>query len=244
MTKFWTPGQVKTRLAATVGNRRSAALHAAFVGHLCSSLNEYPARKSICLTPWNQRTHVEDFLRNHDSDGWSIIPQAKGDLGNRICDWFAKSLVKPIEIAILIGSDCPTLSAGHLNQAISLLKEHDVVLGPAVDGGYYLIGLTGNWKDRAESFEKLFEDITWSSDQVMQETCHRAREGGLTVGRLGTNEDIDTIEELHRLQRKIASLRPSESNRPLQQLAVKMDSIMNDLAACEANRAPDDLSQP
>ena len=108
--------------------------------------------------------------------------------------------------AILIGADCPAaLDAEQLIRAGEALRTHDVVLGPARDGGYYLIGLRGPWKSHASRFESLFRDIPWSTDRVGDVTRAKLRSAGLAAFELAIQEDIDTIAELNRLRATLAT---------------------------------------
>jgi rSAM/selenodomain-associated transferase 1 len=92
---------------------------------------------------------------------------------------------------VLVGTDVPELAAGHLDEAISALARHDVVLGPATDGGYYLIALR-------KPVPALFSAMEWSTPGVFAETKKRAEEGGLAVHVLPALSDIDTIEDVRR----------------------------------------------
>jgi rSAM/selenodomain-associated transferase 1 len=106
-------------------------------------------------------------------------------LGERLHRAFSESFSEGAERIIIVGSDCPEIAAEDVRGALKELDSHDVVLGPAVDGGYWLIGL------RAPHSE-LFREIPWSSDQVLAQTLRRARNLGLGVQLLRILADIDT----------------------------------------------------
>ncbi len=117
--------------------------------------------------------------------------------------WFIHNLRNVSSRAILIGADCPRLDAGQIEQASESLQTRDVVLGPAADGGYYLIGLHGAWQSNESRFETLFRDVPWSTDQVLSVTRSRLETAGLSFAELETREDVDTIDELRNLRESL-----------------------------------------
>ena len=204
MAKFWQSGMVKTRLGAKVGMKKSAELHRIFVHHLIQQLSKAPADMSLqwVLDPPQFRQQASGQLEQWNSSRWQIIDQGDGDLGKRMERWFRATLTKTgFEKAILIGADCPLLTADDLCEAMSRLDDADVVLGPAPDGGYYLIGLRAPWQD---SMQHLFAEIQWSEEDVFEITCRRIKEIGFTYSTLPEREDIDTINELTKLQNQLA----------------------------------------
>jgi hypothetical protein len=96
--------------------------------------------------------------------------------------------------AVIIGSDCPTITPGDIEAAFSCLSGNDLVLGPCEDGGYYLIGAT-------RPIQSLFEGVSWGSERVLSETLEKAREAGLTLGLLDVKYDIDSYSDLERYYR-------------------------------------------
>jgi rSAM/selenodomain-associated transferase 1 len=133
------------------------------------------------------------------------MPQSDGHLGRRMAAWFQDCLAAngQREIAcVLIGSDCPSLNFDQIESAFRSLDSHDVVLGPASDGGYYLVGLRGPWR---EAHTRLFEDIPWSQKNVYQVTLERITEVNLQLATLPMREDVDTIRELNRLREQLAA---------------------------------------
>lgn len=104
---------------------------------------------------------------------------------------------------IAVGADCPDLSVRHIQQAFESLCRHDVVLGPAKDGGYYLIGLRQSDLDKKPSQKSLFTGISWSTSAVLQQTIEKAQELDLSTAQLETLADIDRPQDLaiwHRLR--------------------------------------------
>ena len=200
MTKYWERGKVKTRLGNSIGMERAGSLHQLFVWHLCVSLSRAACRKVVCVAPDHRLTAMETALKSWDLDGqWDIKSQGAGNLGERMQRWFIHNLGARSSRAILIGADCPRLDTGQIEQASEILQTREVVLGPAADGGYYLIGLRGAWQSNESRFETLFHDVPWSTEQVLNVTRGRLEAAGLSFAELETREDVDTIDELRNL---------------------------------------------
>jgi rSAM/selenodomain-associated transferase 1 len=107
-------------------------------------------------------------------------------------DSFETLFARGYRQVLLIGTDIPTLPLDHLKQALSLLENHDLVLGPALDGGYYLIGLK-------RTIPELFADIPWSTDQVLRLTQEKAVSLGLSTASIDPWRDVDTLDDLQAL---------------------------------------------
>ncbi|MCS7467065.1 TIGR04282 family arsenosugar biosynthesis glycosyltransferase [Stieleria sp. ICT_E10.1] len=191
MAKYWASGQVKTRLGATIGMPQAADVHRAFCQHLATQLAAVAEERSFVITPRDRQADFAALL----PEGWGIRFQGEGELGCRMKAWFMQATESDVD-AVLIGADCPLLEAAVVDRAGELLGEHDVVLGPAIDGGYYLIGLRGPWRN---VYQGLMEQMPWSSDSVFDLTCLRAEQAGLRVATLPPMEDVDTITELQHL---------------------------------------------
>ena len=207
MTKYWDVGKVKTRLGATIGMPQAALLHRLFFTHLCQSLSALRGRRIVCLAPDSKLESFRSELRSLQLDqSWETICQAEGCLGNRMQNWFESVLQdprRPTSKAILIGADCPTVSVELIEKACDELESHDVVLGPAADGGYYLIGLASPWTSLR--FQTVFHEIPWSTNRVLSITRERLVDAGLSFCELEVREDIDTLAELNRLREQLAS---------------------------------------
>jgi rSAM/selenodomain-associated transferase 1 len=115
--------------------------------------------------------------------------QSEGDLGDRMASAFQASFAAGMTAGVLIGSDCPDLNASLMAEAFQLLRQHDLVLGPALDGGYYLIGLR-------RLIPELFTGIPWSTAEVLQQTITIAKRLGLAVAKLPLLSDVDRPEDL------------------------------------------------
>ena len=131
--------------------------------------------------------------------GLRLVAQRGGDLGARMAQLVAGLLADGHRAALLVGSDLPTLPSAYLAEAARVLAEGaaDVVLGPAEDGGYYLIGL-------AQPAPALFEGVAWGTDGVLEATRARARAFGLREHLLPLWYDVDTAADLDRLRRDLA----------------------------------------
>jgi rSAM/selenodomain-associated transferase 1 len=222
MAKYWTPGRVKTRLGQSIGMRRSAAIHRQFILHLAALLRSVGDQRVFVITPADR---IDDFLSVLPQNDWDITPQVVGDLGRRIEYWFRDSLTPRKEgqqiFSVLIGSDCPALGAAEIKAAFQALDSHDVVLGKAADGGYYLIGLAGPWR---QPFQQLFHGIPWSSEEVFDTTVKRIADHRLELATLPIREDIDTVDELNRFREQLAGSRTRV--RGDDELASSIESIL------------------
>lgn len=233
MAKYWAPGQVKTRLGAHIGFAAAAHLHRVFCLHLAHQLTDTAKHRNFCVAPSDQ----VDNLAKEIPPKWGSSVQASGDLGNRIRSWFCeqRDTHRPAD-AVLIGADCPTIDANRIELAAESLLRHDVVLGPARDGGYYLVGLRECWKDE---YETLFSDIPWSTERVFEITQQRAASVGLSVATLPAAEDIDTIDELSRLRQHLAQQSDSASKHLENQINIVLrDHASSEQIAPEASHAP------
>jgi rSAM/selenodomain-associated transferase 1 len=176
-------GQVKTRLASGMGELPALEIYKHLVQLTYSALEEVP------VPVW---TFFSDFIPvsiNPIVEN-SFVQQGQ-DLGERMSNAFARTFESGRDKVVLIGTDCPTLQSHHLLQAFEALNHSDLVVGPATDGGYYLIGMKGK-------AAYLFERIAWSTSQVLSQTLHVASQQGLIVTLLPELDDIDTQEDWQR----------------------------------------------
>jgi len=198
MTKYWVPGKVKTRLGSTIGMAPAADLHKLFVSKLCDTLSNAADERCLCITPEKNLSNVKLALEQWElSPKWRVTSQVMGDLGARMSGWFQQTLgTSGNNTAILIGGDCPLLSENDIAEAADCLHQSDVVLGPACDGGYYLIGISGPWRPELET---IFKQIPWSTNKVLSLTRQKLAQANLKLTELAPREDIDTERELVRL---------------------------------------------
>ena len=180
------PGSVKTRLAETLGADAACAAYRQLVERLLANLAPLVAVE-LCFTPPDASSEINPWLRTE----WAARPQSEGDLGERLHAAFTEHFLTEAERVVIIGSDCPAVTAADIEDAWLALDGHDVVLGPALDGGYWLIGL------RAPQ-AALFSEMPWSTNAVFAETMHRARESDLRVALLRELSDVDTAADWER----------------------------------------------
>ena len=193
----------KTRLAPYVADARLRALRRALLADtllVVSSLVEVD--RFIFFTPDEAQAEMASLA----AGTFALLPQRGDDLGQRMRFAFEDLLLdRGYASAILVGSDLPLLTASHFTAArASLQADADLVIGPADDGGYYLIGL------RAAN-AGLFEGIEWSTARVLSETIRAARRVGLAPKLIQPAYDIDTMEDLQRLEHDLATAPPSAS---------------------------------
>lgn len=186
------PGSVKTRLVPLLGEQRAAELHARMIeGTLRVALEAGFARIELHCAPDVRHPLFRKLARRH---ALVLRAQAAGDLGTRMLRACQRAL-RETEAVILIGTDCPVLRPADLRAASRALRGGaDVVLSPAEDGGYALIGL------RRVS-PPLFSRIEWGSDSVLAETRSRLRALGWRWRELRVLWDVDRPEDYQRLAR-------------------------------------------
>lgn len=176
-------GRCKTRLAATIGNNAALKVYINLLDHTRSAALEADCKKYVF--------YDKNVIKNDKWDlGFEKRLQADGDLGARIKDGF-KKVLELNQKAVIIGSDCPEISSDIINKAFLLLEQYDCVIGPTIDGGYYLLGLKENNND-------LFENINWSTPSVYEETIQKMKNNNLSFSELPKLTDIDTEDDLKR----------------------------------------------
>lgn len=183
------PGTVKTRLVPLLGEEGAAALHARLLEHTLKTA----ARAALGPIELHGDPADDDFLRHCATQhGAALLAQSAGDLGRRMQTAFERALADGAR-AILVGSDCPALTARHLRLAAKALDAgRDAVFAPTEDGGYALIGL-------ARCDPHLFRDVPWSTADVMAKTRRRIGDLGWTMLELDTLWDVDRPEDWERL---------------------------------------------
>lgn len=192
MARYPEQGKIKTRLARSIGQEGTLRLYQAFLTDLAWRFASWTCHLLWAYTP----TEV-DFnafiasLASLDASLLCSFPQEGPDLGARLYQAFRFTQSRQFQRTILIGSDSPQISRTIVTQAQEALDSVDVVLGPAEDGGYYLIAM--------KEPHDLFSDIPMSTDVVLQMTLERARSLGLSVHLLEPLFDVDKLPELLRL---------------------------------------------
>ena len=196
MAKAPEPGQVKTRLCPPLSLAEAAELSRCFLLDKIAQVRQVArAEPSVAYAPEDAAAVFEAL-----APGFTLLPQRGADLTARLLSVLGRIFADGCGAAIMIDSDTPTLPTGILERAVTLvaLGEHDLVLGPSADGGYYLIGLR-----RLQP--ELFEGMPWSTPVVLEETERRARARGLRTVRLPAWYDVDTGADLARLTVDLAA---------------------------------------
>lgn len=182
-------GKAKTRLASTMGDEAALKWYRYLLNH---------TRETTQLVPATRYLYYSSFI--DEEDEWSPESfvkslQPEGDLGQRMQKAFAQTFAKGHSRVLIIGSDCLDLRVHHLKDAYQALQKHDFVIGPASDGGYYLLGMN--------SLENsLFENKAWSTEGLFAETLANIKALNKTVALLPELSDVDFEDDLHQsLQR-------------------------------------------
>ncbi len=197
MLKAPIPGQVKTRLAASIGAEHAARIYRRLVEHQLANI---PHRWQIhvCFSPVDALSEMREWL----GPKLQYSPQAKGDLGERLVHAVDSVFRSGCKRLIVIGGDCPYLDESTLAQAAKELAKADAVLIPALDGGYCLIGVKA-------PHPEIFRDIDWSTGVVCAQTEAKIAQAGLTLIILNPPlEDVDDVESWRRAERVVHSQLP------------------------------------
>jgi rSAM/selenodomain-associated transferase 1 len=179
------PGSVKTRLAASIGPEAAAGLYRALAEHVLEATapsGEY--ERLVFFEPPEALPEMREWL-----PGVRLLAQRGGDLGARMSDAFARAFARGAGRVALVGTDAPGVSRETVKEALTALDTADLVIGPAEDGGYYLVALR-------TPRPRLFAGIAWGTPTVAGETRARATAAGLAVRDLAPRRDIDTAEDL------------------------------------------------
>jgi rSAM/selenodomain-associated transferase 1 len=188
MTRLPCEGRNKTRLIPVLGPAGATAMHDRLARHSVGMASAYAVKNSLTTL----EIHL-DGGTPEDGRKWlgeiECITQVPGDLGRRMQDAADRAFTRGAERIIIIGTDCPSLDEAGIAHAFDRLESSDIVLGPAVDGGYYLIGLT-------RPCPALFISIDWGSSRVLEQTLEAARKAMLHVALLEVREDVDLPSDL------------------------------------------------
>jgi len=175
-------GKVKTRLAATLGNEEALKIYQILIAHTHHEIIPIEADKYIFYSDF-----IPGSLESNDSVLLHQV-QTGNDLGERMKNAFELLFKKGYKKVLIIGTDCAALEAKHIQFAIQKLDLVDVVIGPAEDGGYYLLGMK-------KTIPNLFTEMEWSTEWVMTETISRLTQANLSYSTIETLSDIDQEED-------------------------------------------------
>lgn len=187
------PGFVKTRLAAATSPEWAARVAEAFLRDTVEQLAGIDARRVLAFAPANAGPYFAQVV----SDSFALRPQCEGDLGRRMADFFSSHLAAAGSV-VLLGTDSPTLPLAFVEQAFIELERADVVIGPATDGGYYLLG--------CRDVPPIFEGMTWGSSSVLMDTIAHLTATAWRLALLPPWYDVDTPDDWQMLRGHVAAL--------------------------------------
>jgi uncharacterized protein len=184
-------GRVKTRLAADLGEDAALAVYRACLAWTLAAVRgvDRVARRLYVADPADVAALVEIA-----GDGFTVHPQAAGDLGARMATAFRETRQAGHERALVIATDTPDLDEALLVRARHALDRHPTVIGPSMDGGYYLLGM--RLGPGARPLPDLFDGMPWSTPEVLPETLRRLERAGVEAASLHPLRDLDTAADL------------------------------------------------
>jgi uncharacterized protein len=185
--KYPVPGQVKTRLAKSIGDEAVAGFYKCCVEDVIAGIKDVYSPVHICYDPSSTREMFSGWL----GKSFTYFPQRGEDLGEKMKNAFEDVFKAGFVRAILIGSDIPDLPADFIKKAISAQAQSGAVIGPSSDGGYYLIGF-----NKDDFLPEAFNGISWSTDAVLKQTTDILSRHKRTFSLLPEWHDIDTIEDV------------------------------------------------
>ncbi len=186
------PGKVKTRLAADIGKRRAAMLYRVFVETVLERTESKSFSRIIFYTPSSKKKQLTRWL----GPAVEYCPQQGRDLGERMLNAFRYAFAQGADKTVIIGTDSPTLDNRTILNAFRKLNQADAVIGPSTDGGYYLLGMK-------KLHRQLFMGMAWSTGKVLERTLSVLKKSGLTHSCLRKVFDVDTLEDLVTLERRL-----------------------------------------
>ncbi len=186
--KYPEPGRVKTRLAKDVGNEEAAAIYQQVAEMIMKNTyrGDQNYKRIVFYDPPERLRDFEQWLGQE-----MFIPQKGRDVGERMDNAIRELLASGVEKAVLTGADIPALNSTVISEAFAALDHADIVLGPAKDGGYYLIGMKA-------PHSEIFQNIPWSTPRVYQETISVLEQLHLLYRCVETLSDLDTTEDYSR----------------------------------------------
>jgi len=183
-------GKAKTRLAQTVGDEKALEIYLQLLKYTQNTIRDLPVTKQI---------HYSDFADSQDfweNEIFQKTTQIAGGLGEKMLHAFSSAFSEGFDSVLIVGSDCPELTQEILQEAFDKLKTHDVVFGPAEDGGYYLLGMN-------QLVPELFQNKQWSTDSVLPSSVADCQKLGLTHALLPQLSDIDYEEDWLRFKDRL-----------------------------------------
>jgi rSAM/selenodomain-associated transferase 1 len=189
------PGSVKTRLTPPLDSYTASKIyHNLLLDRIEQVESLKGANHFLAYFPKASLNFFENII----PPSFTLLPQKGKDLGERLSNIFNSLFKYGYERIIILDSDSPNLPSKHISEALEILNETDLVLGPCEDGGYYLVGLSSN-------IPQIFQGIPWSTSEVTELTIEKARALNKRISLLEKWYDVDTIEDLKRLRTELDS---------------------------------------
>ncbi len=175
-------GKVKTRLGASIGHPAAVKVYKKLLAK---------TREAALAVNCDRHLYYGDYINTEDEwkpENFEKFLQVQGDLGDRMRQAFTHGFKNGYKKVMIIGSDCPEMNAEVINNAFAALDKNDATIGPALDGGYYLLGM--------RKYVELFENMAWSTESVFSDTTEKLRKQNASLALMPAMSDLDTIEDL------------------------------------------------
>jgi rSAM/selenodomain-associated transferase 1 len=182
------PGTTKTRLIPALGAEGAAIFYRGLAERVAAVVRRVTQRSQAPYAYFTPADRADDIAAWLGSD-FAPLPQPDGDLGDRLVHGFNHAFAAGAERVVAIGTDCVEITPDHLRDALDRLRDHDAVVGPATDGGYWVIGL-------ARPMPEAFADVPWSTDRTCAVTLERLAAAGPKLAILPTLSDVDRPADL------------------------------------------------
>lgn len=192
-TRYPEPGKVKTRLIPHLGEEEAALVHRRLTERIIQQVLPIRQMRRVLISLLYTGGSLQQ-MKNWLQYEIRFEKQPEGNIGLRMAAAFQSAWSRSSRRAVVIGSDCPAVNAKIVALAFERLLTHDIVLGPAYDGGYYLIGLHRQLPH--EKLHILFQNIAWGTGMVFQHTVRRAEQEKLTIATLEKLHDVDRVDDL------------------------------------------------
>lgn len=189
-TKNPIKGKVKTRLAKNIGDTKALEVYRYLLKHTRAVTSLLEADKAVFYADF------VDMADDWGNETYTKFVQEGKDLGERMKNAFAQSFAQGYQHVVIIGSDCAQITQAIISEAFEALKTHDVAIGSAKDGGYYLLGMN-------TLYAEVFENKPWSTSQVFAQTLKDFENAQASVFQLPQLSDIDTVADLDTLPKGV-----------------------------------------